>query len=88
MMSTRGQFTTMCPSGFSSALLVCSVLVSCVVAFGAQPSEKPGQHAVQPLEEVTVTARKQIDRSTLEHVIVPRFVESHGAPSARIGVSG
>jgi hypothetical protein len=40
------------------------------------------------LEEVTVTARKQIDRSTLEHVIVPRFVESHGAPSARIGQVG
>ena len=91
-MSTRGRFSTMCRPRFRSALLVCFVLASSGGAFGdsarAKPSEKPEQQDRQPLEEVTVTARKQIDRSTLEHVIVPRFVESHGAPSERIGQVG
>ena len=91
-MSTRGRFSTMCRPRFGSALLVCFALASSGGAFGdsarAKPSDKPEQQDRQPLEEVTVTARKQIDRSTLEHVIVPRFVESHGTPSERIGQVG
>src|SRR5215469_12699063 len=82
----------MCESRFRSALCVCFVVTVCGVVFcdsaHTQPSEKPRQRDIQPLEEVTVTAGKQMDRSTLEHVIVPRFVESHGTPSERIGQVG
>src|SRR6516162_1261440 len=91
-MPAREQFTTMGPSRFGSAPFVALMFTICGVTFWdfacAQPSDKSGQPQDQPLEEVTVTARKQIDRSTLEHVIVPRFVESHGAPSERIGQVG
>jgi hypothetical protein len=37
----------------------------------------------QPLQEVTVTAHRQIDDRTLDRVIIPRFVQSHGAPNPR-----
>jgi len=42
----------------------------------------------EPRKEVTVTAKREIDRSTLEHVIVPHFVESHGAAGERIDQVG
>jgi hypothetical protein len=91
-MPAREQFTTMGPSRFGSAPFVALMFTICGVTFWdfacAQPSDKSGQPQDQPLEEVTVTARKEIDRSTLEHVIVPRFVESHGTPSERIGQVG
>ena len=37
----------------------------------------------QTLQEVTVTARRQLDDRTLDRVIIPRFVASHGAPNPR-----
>lgn len=37
----------------------------------------------EPLQEVTVTAHRQIDDHTLDRVIIPRFVASHGAPSPK-----
>jgi hypothetical protein len=50
----------------------------------ADPADGPGRS----LEEVTVTAHKQIDLDTLDHVIIPQFVASHGTPSERIGQIG
>jgi hypothetical protein len=35
------------------------------------------------LEEVTVRARKEIDRRTLERAIIPKFIESHGQLNPR-----
>src|SRR5579862_9674862 len=40
------------------------------------------------LDEVTVTAHKQIDPYTLDHVVVPQFVASHGTPGERIDQIG
>ena len=37
------------------------------------------------MEEVTVTAQKQIDQRTLDRVIIPRFVQSHGKPNSFSG---
>ena len=37
----------------------------------------------QTLQEVTVTAHRQIDDRTLDRVIIPRFVASHGAPNPK-----
>jgi hypothetical protein len=37
----------------------------------------------QTLQEVTVTAHRQLDDRTLDRVIIPRFVASHGAPNPR-----
>jgi hypothetical protein len=36
-----------------------------------------------PLDEVVISTQK-FDRRTLDHIIVPRFVQSHGAPSPMI----
>jgi hypothetical protein len=38
----------------------------------------------QTLQEVTVTAHRQIDDRKLDRVIIPRFVASHGAPNPKI----
>jgi hypothetical protein len=45
--------------------------------------ESPQQQESEPLQEVTVTAHKQIDERTLERVVIPRFVQSHGTPSPK-----
>jgi hypothetical protein len=42
-----------------------------------------GETESEPLQEVTVTARKQIDERTLKRLIIPRFVRSHGIPSPK-----
>jgi hypothetical protein len=54
----------------------------------AQALAQPSRAADQTLQEVTVTARKQIDPDTLDHVVIPKFVESHGTPSERVGQIG
>ncbi len=64
------------------------VLASVIAAFagiaaadpqGAQPKSQ------QSLQEVTVTAQKQIDDQTLDRVIIPSFVKSHGKPNSFSG---
>jgi Tol biopolymer transport system component len=63
------------PSRFGSALFVCLVLTFSGGTLGdfagAQSSERPRRHDVEQLEEVTVTARKEIDRSISA---APRFL--------------
>jgi hypothetical protein len=44
------------------------------------PSSKPKS---QSLDEVVISAQK-FDRRTLDHVLIPHFVQSHGAPSPMI----
>src|SRR3974390_2009599 len=68
-----------------SSLLLCETSLSDGAL--ASPADKSSRD-LQPLDEVTVSARKDIDRRTLEHVVVPRFVESHGAASERSGQIG
>jgi hypothetical protein len=69
----------------SSLLLICGASLSRDAS--ASPTDKSSRD-LQPLDEVTVSARKDIDRRTLEHVVVPRFVESHGGASERSGQIG
>ncbi len=51
------------------------------------PADKPSASRSQPLAEVTITARK-FERRTLENVIIPKFVQSHGFPSPGINQLG
>ena len=53
----------------------------------ADPQAAPS-HSPQPLQEVTVNAQQQPDVHTLERVIIPRFVKSHGKPSSFSGQLG
>jgi hypothetical protein len=43
--------------------------------------------ARQP-EHVTISAARQIDKHTLDHIVIPTFVQSHGIASARIDQIG
>jgi len=56
---------------------VAGALLPCLPALGAEQ-----------LEEVTVSARRQIDARTLEHVVIPRFVAQHGMPNPKINQIG
>ncbi len=49
-------------------------------AWSSDNAPKPGS---QPLDEVVISAQPY-DRRTLDHVIIPHFVASHGAPSSNI----
>jgi hypothetical protein len=42
----------------------------------------------QALEEVTINARRPIDRATLEQVVIPRFVQSHASANPFINQVG
>jgi hypothetical protein len=57
-------------------------------ASSGQTARQPTAQEAVPVDEVTVTALKQIDRATLIHVVVPKFVESHGVASERIDQLG
>jgi hypothetical protein len=41
--------------------------------------------ATDTLDEVTVTARKQVDPRRLDHVLIPQFIESHATPARKTG---
>jgi hypothetical protein len=59
-----------------------------IVAFAGTASADPQEaqsKSKQPLQEVTVTAQKQVDEHTLDRVIIPRFVQSHGKPNSFSG---
>ena len=64
-------------------------IVACVIgAFADTAAADPQAEqskSKQPLQEVTVTAQKQIDKRTLDRVIIPRFVKSHGKPNSFSG---
>jgi hypothetical protein len=49
----------------------------------AQPKDNSLTAGSDPLPEVLVTARKPVDQRILKQVIIPRFVQSHGAPNPR-----
>jgi hypothetical protein len=75
-----------CNSALGAVLLaLCRLLVT---AAHAQAVSKPQGSDSQPLAEVQVTAPRLMDRRTLDHVIVPLFVESHGEPSVTINQIG
>jgi hypothetical protein len=42
-----------------------------------------GSENAQALEEVTVTAQREVDPRVVDHVLVPRFVRSHAIPSPK-----
>jgi hypothetical protein len=75
-----------------SISLVGTFLIACgwlVPAFADVPpsADRPATSHSQPLDEVTITARK-FERRTLENVIIPKFVQSHGSPSPGINQLG
>jgi hypothetical protein len=82
---------------YSQAILARRCAVS-IIAIGtlswfrtasALPPQDPAvASGSAPVEEVVVSASKLIDRKTLEHIVLPRFVKSHGTPSERIGQIG
>ena len=62
------------------------LLVRAMVSYGGTDVSKVRNSqsgSEQTLQEVTVTAHRQIDDRTLDRVIIPRFVASHGAPNPR-----
>lgn len=64
------------------------VLAGVIVAYSPATTADPRgpqSNSQQPLQEVTVTAQKQIDKRTLDRVIIPRFVKSHGKPNSFSG---
>jgi hypothetical protein len=70
-----------------------SVLVACGLSWctcgGAAPSQDSTTASpASKIESVVVTARKPIDRRTLEHIVLPQFVKSHGTPGERVGQVG
>jgi hypothetical protein len=72
-------------NGTFARAALCAVVWAIPALWGTIPSVCAAGEAVEtePLQEVTVTARKQIDERTLQRVIIPRFVRSHGIPSPR-----
>ncbi|HUK03219.1 MAG TPA: hypothetical protein VLW26_13150 [Steroidobacteraceae bacterium] len=60
-------------------------LAACPMAVGLAAPKTPD---LKILEEVTVTAHRPIDQHTLEHEIVPQFVQSHAGASERIDQIG
>ncbi len=63
----------------SVALILCIGGLPTIAA--AQSKDNPTAANSAALQEVTVTARKLIDERTLDRVIIPRFVQSHGEPN-------
>jgi hypothetical protein len=59
------------------------VIIRDALAAAGPASGKP-----QALEEVTVSARRDIDHRTLKRVVIPEFVASHGVLSERSGQIG
>jgi hypothetical protein len=66
-------------SPISVALCSLLALLTCRIDICLAAEEQTDQ-ASQP-RDVVVIAAKRYDKHTLEHDIVPRFVQSHGAPS-------
>ena len=65
-------------------LIAAAVLAGVRVGAAAEPAPpfsaaSPSRNS-EPLEEVTVTAHR-LDQRKLDHVIIPRFVQSHGSPN-------
>jgi hypothetical protein len=72
-------------------LLSSTTLLLCAAALPAtafpQTNVGAGTDQAPPLQEVTVTANR-LDKNVLEHVIIPRFVESHGKPNPKTNQVG
>jgi hypothetical protein len=64
------------------------ILAGVMVAYAGSTAADPQgsqSNSQQPLQEVTVTAQKLIDERTLDRIIIPRFVKSHGKPNSFSG---
>jgi hypothetical protein len=55
---------------------------------GLAASADPPAAPAEPLDEVTVRALRWLDERTLDRVVIPKFVTSHGIASARINQVG
>jgi hypothetical protein len=62
------------------ATVVMTLTSYIATAWSSEATPKP---ASQPLDEVVISAQPY-DRRTLDHVIIPHFIESHSAPSTNI----
>ena len=68
---------------FAWLYLVAWISVQVSYANIATAQSPDSQSGPGPLQEVTVTAHKLIDQTTLYRVIIPRFVKSHAAENPR-----
>jgi hypothetical protein len=80
-------------TGFRLCRRTFSVLAACALSWcgsasAASPQDDAAAPAATKVESVIITARKPIDQRTLEHVVLPQFVKSHGTPSERVGQVG
>ncbi|HEY4340883.1 MAG TPA: hypothetical protein VGM97_13140 [Steroidobacteraceae bacterium] len=75
------------PTQVSPVLALCA-LTWWGLASAADPQASTVPSAATQHEEVVVSASKLIDKKTLERIVLPRFVKSHGTPSERIGQIG
>ena len=91
-MSTQRRRWTLDPRSLTRCVLTFVALGVCGLppsqdASAQKAEERAPQNSV-PIDEVTISALKQIDRATLIQVVIPNFVKAHGAPSERIGQLG
>jgi hypothetical protein len=70
------------PSAWNGVL---AVVILAYAGITAADPRGPQSNSQEPLQEVTVSAQKQIDKYTLDRVIIPRFVKSHGKPNSFSG---
>ena len=78
------------PSGSVALRTAATLCVALSLAVRAGPAAGAGSPAApaEHLDEVTVRALRWIDERTLDRVVIPRFVASHGIASARINQVG
>ncbi len=69
----------------SATLMLCAATLPATALAQTNNSAAPDQSA---LPEVTVSATREQDRSVLDHVIIPRFVQSHGTPNPKTNQVG
>ena len=84
-------------SDYPAAILSCTSTLSafaiyaiiwCGVAIALPPQNNAGPSTTAQQQEVVISASKLVDQDTLKHVVLPRFVKSHGTPSERLGQVG
>jgi hypothetical protein len=81
------------PAALHSCTSTLSVFAICAIIWCGVVRALPPQNDAAPSDnakrqEVVISASKLVDQDTLKHVVLPRFVKSHGTQSERIGQLG
>jgi hypothetical protein len=70
------------------SVLVTGALSWCTCGSAAPTQDNTTPSASSKIESIVVTARKPMDRRTLEYIVLPQFVKSHGTPGERVDQVG